>query len=287
MTTRALQENMQNQAIRQVRAALSTQPISENKSIPILQLTKPNTRKTTPVVVYLTDMGQLSEEELERHRMSNELNGTEDRQEIMFNGSEPSPLPDINQRSVLYCFGPSGSGKSTYVREFIRNFVRIYPDAPIFLFSRVEEDPAFSEFDIIHVPLCDQLLNAPIMAADLPRGSLCIFDDIDSIDDKEIRECVMSIRSDILEIGRHRRLHCCVTSHLASDYRKTRTIINEATQITFFPGNPQGAIRQFLNVKLGLDKKTCDQILKSPSRWVTISPRFPMFYFDKYKVYLL
>ena len=40
---------------------------------------------------------------------------------------------------------------------------------------------------------------------------MCIFDDIDVISDKLIREAVYNILDQILEIGRHFKIHCIVT----------------------------------------------------------------------------
>ena len=48
------------------------------------------------------------------------------------------------------------------------------------------------------------------------ENSVVIFDDIDVISGKKIREAVYTTLSQILEIGRHFRITCLVTSHQPS-----------------------------------------------------------------------
>ncbi|MFM7985365.1 MAG: hypothetical protein ACKPKO_39235, partial [Candidatus Fonsibacter sp.] len=49
------------------------------------------------------------------------------------------------------------------------------------------------------------------------KESVCIFDDIDVISYKKIREAVYNILNQILEIGRHFKIHCIVTNHLPTN----------------------------------------------------------------------
>ena len=67
-------------------------------------------------------------------------------------------------------------------------------------------------------------------------------DDIDIISEKKIREAVYNILNQILEIGRHFKIHCIVTIHLPKDGKVTRRILNEAHTVTYFPHTAGGKI---------------------------------------------
>ncbi|MFM7987297.1 MAG: hypothetical protein ACKPKO_49085, partial [Candidatus Fonsibacter sp.] len=92
------------------------------------------------------------------------------------------------------------------------------------------------------IKLDDSLHTDPIKVEEF-RESACIFDDIDVISDKKIREAVYSIRNQVLEIGRHFNIHCIVTNHLPTSGKDTRRILNEAHTVTYFPHSAGGKIK--------------------------------------------
>jgi hypothetical protein len=47
--------------------------------------------------------------------------------------------------------------------------------------------------------------------------SVIIFDDIDVLNDKRIRDGVYSLLNQVLEIGRHFNISCLMTNHLPSN----------------------------------------------------------------------
>ncbi|MFM7990125.1 MAG: hypothetical protein ACKPKO_63500, partial [Candidatus Fonsibacter sp.] len=71
------------------------------------------------------------------------------------------------------------------------------------------------------IKLDDSLHTDPIKVQEF-RESVCIFDDIDVISDKKIREVVYNTLNQILEIGRHFKIHCIVTNHLPTNGKDTR-----------------------------------------------------------------
>ena len=75
---------------------------------------------------------------------------------------------------------------------------------------------------------------------------LCIFDDIDVISDKKIREAVYDILNQVLEIGRRYKIHCVVTNHLPANGKDTRRILNEAHTVTYFPHSSSGKLNTCL-----------------------------------------
>ncbi len=68
----------------------------------------------------------------------------------------------------------------------------------------------------------------PIKVEEL-RESICIFDDIDLISDKKIREVVYDVLHQVLEMWRRYKIHCVVTNHLPTTHR-VQTLV---TQLCF------------------------------------------------------
>lgn len=198
------------------------------------------------------------------------------------------PIPNIETRECVYCAGPSGSGKSTYVREYAKAYNKLFPDHPIFLFSKVNDDPSLKGISKLkHIELDDEIVNEPITLEEL-KNSLCIFDDVSTISKKKVREAIFDLINDILEVGRHMSIYICVTNHLLSDYKNTRTILNECSSLTCFPtaGSSQ-QIKYVLKTYFGLDARDIQKILKLPSRWTTIGKSYPQYVMYQTGAYLL
>jgi hypothetical protein len=195
------------------------------------------------------------------------------------------------QRQVLYIAGPSGSGKSTYVSKFLKYYSEINPKKKIIIFSRVSKDPAFDKkFKNLRRFAIDETLLDPETAVDIERdlcNSMVIFDDINTINNKALRNAVLQIQTDILETGRHPNIDIISTNHLLMDYNKTRTLLNEAHFVTFFIGTGSYHNKRFLKEYAGCDKKMIDRILKAKSRWITIKKTFPMYVLTENEIFML
>jgi predicted AAA+ superfamily ATPase len=50
-----------------------------------------------------------------------------------------------NQRDVLYIAGASGSGKSYYCKEYLKEYISLFPNNPIYLFSYLDLDETIDE----------------------------------------------------------------------------------------------------------------------------------------------
>ncbi len=68
----------------------------------------------------------------------------------------------------------------------------------------------------------------PIKVDELSE-SICIFDDTDVIPGKKIREVVYDVLNQVLEIGRHYKIHCVVTNLLPFNCKDTRRILKRRT----------------------------------------------------------
>lgn len=191
-------------------------------------------------------------------------------------GCTMKPIPNIDTRECVYVAGPSGSGKSTYVKQYAESYNKLFPRRAVYLFSKVQVDESLAGIkNLKRIDLNEEIYKEPIQPEELKK-SLCIFDDVSTINDKKIREAIFHLISDILEIGRHSEVYICVTNHLLTDYKNTRTILNECSSITFFPsaGSSQ-QIKYTLKTYFGLDAKDINKILKLPTRWATVYKNFP------------
>lgn len=192
------------------------------------------------------------------------------------------PFPNIDEREVIYIAGKSGSGKSTYASQYIYNYLQCFPKNKVYVFSRLKMSDVLKAMGCIEIPINENLTDIDIHK-DM-EDALCLFDDIDTIRDKNLRDSVYAIQSDILETGRHRNIHIVITSHLinGNDKKKTRTVINEANKVTFFPrGGNQHGIKYFLQHYSGFSKKQIESIMNIPSRWITINQDYPSYIFSQ------
>lgn len=196
------------------------------------------------------------------------------------NGSLEPTVNFRQQRDVLYIAGPSGAGKSTYASKYIKNYLTIYPDHEVYIFSKVSEDEAFDKYPITRIPINEETFMEEQLSLDDFNDCLVIFDDIDTIPDKNLCWVVCNLRDQILEMGRHNRVSCVITSHQIMNYKATRTSINESHTVTFFPrGGAVKQIKSFLNTYIGLDNKKITKVLETRSRWVTVSKTYPTYLF--------
>jgi hypothetical protein len=186
------------------------------------------------------------------------------------------PACDKTKRDVFYVAGSSGSGKSTFVAQYIYDYKKMFPRNKVYVFSRLNEDPVFDDLNVVRVPITDDIEDIDL-EIDL-RDSLIVFDDIDTIQDKQVREMVYHVLNDALEAGRKLGIYICSTSHLinGNDRKNCRTILNECTSITVFPRS--GCTHQIsyaLKNYFGISNQTLEKIMNLPSRWVTIFKNYP------------
>jgi hypothetical protein len=113
---------------------------------------------------------------------------------------------------------------------------------------------------------------------DLLRGSICIFDDIDTIPEKKLLTAVYKLRDDLLETGRHFNITVICTSHLIANGIRTRPMLNEASSVTIYPkASTAYHVKRILKDYFGVPTKLATRVLELPTRWVTLYKGFPQF----------
>jgi hypothetical protein len=191
---------------------------------------------------------------------------------------------------ICYSYGPNRSGKTFYASKYAKLWSEIFEGWPIYLFSRREKDAVLDEIPTLNrVAIDEKLLSEPLTMDDF-EYSLVIFDDIDTIVNKEIRDAIQKMRDDIMETGRQKLIYVINTSHLGMNYRCTRTVLNEANSYTLFPrkGNYEHNVK-ILKDKMGIKPSVIkDTILGKPNGiayrgkwgWITVykdSPQYLIF----------
>lgn len=203
------------------------------------------------------------------------------------------PILDVTgERSVEYIAGPSGSGKSTIVAELAKRYLKLHPNANALLFSRTpqEDDPAFDDVDFEQIEIDDDLVGLRFDITALKPGSLLVFDDVATVNDKKQREAVEAIMMDVLEVGRKYNISVIITSHLVipNDKKFARVIMNEIQYLTVFPqSGSTHQIKYALKQYMGLDTPAINRVLNLRTRWVRIHGRFPRFVLYQNGGYLL
>lgn len=203
----------------------------------------------------------------------------------------PTPfINDLNsdERSIhQYIAGATGSGKTYYVARYLELITKLYKKKKIFIFSDVEEDKLLDKFKVTRIALNEEIVDNPILPSEL-ANSIVLFDDIDSIPNKNIKKAVETLRDSLLKRGRHENIHVITTNHLLTDYKNTRVLLSECCMVVFFPrSGSTHSINYLLTKYIGLSKKQIAEIFKMPSRSVCIYKNYPQTVISDKEIYIL
>ena len=180
----------------------------------------------------------------------------------------------------IYVAGSSGCGKSYWVSRYLKLVNKYQKGRDIFIFSDVDEDEAFDKGlkNIHRITLDESLLLEPIEPDEL-RDSVCVFDDIDSIQNKALKKTVYTLMNSLYRRGRHENITTISTTHNITDYTKSRVPINESSLIVLFCRSGSTAGQKYILERYcGLDKSVIKDIMKVKSRSIQIHKSYPQFY---------
>lgn len=199
------------------------------------------------------------------------------------------PLPRFDKTERAYISGPTDSGKSYFVRKYMEQLRKVYPNRKIYLFSDVEEDEEIDKIpNLIRVHLDEDLIKKKPIRPETLKNSIVLFDDIDSIQNPKLYKVIAALRDSLLRRGRHEDISVICTNHLLTNYKDTRIILNECNTITFFPrSGGTDAIKYTLKKYGGLSSKQIQTVMSLPSRWIMLYKCYPNFILYEKGVYLL
>lgn len=209
---------------------------------------------------------------------------------LIINDGKLLPLPNPEARQIHYISGPSGSGKSTYASNMMKIYKKLLPKLDLIVFSRKASDPVIDKLKPYRYIIDESLITEPIDIMDeLKGGAILLFDDVNTIQDDKIKKAMDKLMNDAMEVGRSENINMLITNHLVipNEKKMARTIMNELHNLTIFPksGSAQ-QIRYALKTYFGMNNKQIDEILKLPSRWVTISKSYPTYVLHEHGVYI-
>jgi len=196
---------------------------------------------------------------------------------------------DKKERSCHAVFGQAGSGKSFWCCEYIKEYIKVHPKRPVYLFTTITSDIGCLK-DIKKIKIVE--LNSEFANDDIPmedlKQSLCLFDDIDNIRDKYLKKKLFQTLNDTLQVGRKFEIDVVITFHVANAGHDTKIILNECNSITFnyrVMGNR--ALKYLLDAYLGLDKKQIERIKKLEGRMITVMKTYPTLVLTEKELYVL
>ena len=204
------------------------------------------------------------------------------------------PIPALDERDVIYICGSSGVGKSTFAATIMKEWREEFPKGEIYVFSRtdVKNDKAFKGIKkMSQIKIDEKLIEDPIdIESELSGNTLILFDDITTIQEKALKECVEKILADVMEVGRKMNIWVLATSHLIipNEKKLARTLLNEAKKLVVFPksGNVQ-QIKYALETYFGFSKKQINEFLKTDSRWLLFNKSYPQYVLSEYQAWVV
>jgi len=175
---------------------------------------------------------------------------------IVDTDGEFQPTPSGKGREVVYVTAPSGAGKSTWISKYCYNYMKMFPKNRVILLSRLNDDDALDKIKgLSRLTIDQELVDNPIDCVKELANTLVIFDDVDTIKDKALKQALIHLQDDILQVGRHSNTTIIISSHLATNYKDTKIVLAESHKIVVFPeASSAYSMRYLLTKYIGLDK---------------------------------
>lgn len=202
---------------------------------------------------------------------------------IEFTDRDVFPLPRFTTeetreekgRDLIYITGAQESGKSHWVAQYIKSYKVMHPEDEIILFTRLKCDNTFIKMDVEkHITRCvlnDSMLEDKYTLEEL-ENSLVIVDDIEDSKLKEVTEYIYDLADDIAKNGRHLNINMLYVTHQATDFKRTRDMLNEVRCVVVFPNkNMPYQIIRLLKTYMGMQKKEINKIFRLDTRPVYIN----------------
>ena len=176
---------------------------------------------------------------------------------------------------ILSLFASSGAGKSWMVNDLLmRNPAVQKAIVPhIYLFSSVgSDDPSYKPikdfYGVERFLWIDPRDVDPDMlnVHSYKQKSVLIFDDVDSISDKSVRNKIVNFRENLLEIARHRSLVVISTAHLFHARKATQKLRNSSAFYVLYPRNSPKPIDDVLENQMNLNRHQRQDLIKKLKR---------------------
>ena len=146
-----------------------------------------------------------------------------------------SPVPDIDKREAFLISGPAGSGKSTLASKYLEYYKKLFPERPIIIFSRKDNDPVLDRLRPYRYTVDESIVTQPPdLLKELKGGACVVFDDC-IFQDQKINKAVYKLMDDVLQVGRADNINCITITHQLNKGKETSIVWIEANKIIVFP----------------------------------------------------
>lgn len=221
------------------------------------------------------------------------------------------PVPDRKKDSSVYLIcGTRGSGKTTLATHIAKQYNRVKENNKVYIFTQNYKQPIFDEIDNCEiVNLNENCVLSPFTLEEF-SDSLCLFDDIHTLGfleivhkipstlrgkpvmkDKYIKhdlsKIVTQFRDNIIQNGRHHRISCISISHMITNYKESRCILEEADYIIYFKSCGKMHVQRLLETYMGFSKEQRKMIDETEGRWKMISKQIPQYIMSQSDVFML
>ena len=157
----------------------------------------------------------------------------------------------------------------------------------MYCISLVEDDKSFADIPYIQrLTVNETWKQKPLEVKDFEENCCIIFDDTDTIRDKDIKKNIDNLKNQVLETGRHANVTALITSHLACKGNETKALLNESHIITIYLQSGSN-YNYLLNKYLGLDSKQINKLKTMKSRFVSIVRGYPMIIYTEHEIMFL
>ena len=189
---------------------------------------------------------------------------------------------------VIFVAGSTGCGKSMWIRAYIIEFMLMFPERRVILFSRHENDPAYEDLEsVIVIDMTANNEDLGETTVESLEEALVIFDDCDRIMDKSIASFIKRLISDTIMNGRKMNINCIVTSHIVMDGAKTKEVVSQCNKLVIFPKGGMGnGLQRLFEVYLG-QPQLLSRVIKTKGRWLVIDLHAPKYAISRKEAYPL
>jgi len=198
-----------------------------------------------------------------------------------------SVVPDTTrERDCIMITGASGSGKSYWTNNYMKEYKKCYKKNPIYFFSKLTEDKSIDKKLVKRVKIDQDMIDNPIETSEL-KDSLAVFDDVEHIDDDEVKKYLFKLINSILTTGRHYNISIILVIHYPNA-PYTRTMLSECHSFVYFPYSATRSVNYALESYIGMDKKEIKYIKKNiKTRWVCIMKNYPQCVVTEHNIFAL
>jgi len=211
-----------------------------------------------------------------------------------------APTNIVHSVSNLFITGSQGSGKSVFCKDYLKVFLDIYKQAPVFLVSEGEKDEVLDPY------ITKRISPSSIIEEDLKFSDFqdiaeeyeaiaIIFDDIDALpSDKKngfLKKRVYELMNSIINNSRKYRIHVLFTSHNAMEGAYTGTMIRSCSSWVFFTGTINKNIERCALNYFDFTKPQFTRLKelaeKENSHWVSVANTIPKVIITEHSIFKL